>query len=173
MFANPVARTSCVVILVLGLAFAVRVGGADAQQQQPSATAIATAKELITVKGATALWDPLVPGVIEQAKSVFVQANPTLLKELNEVALKLRAEYAPRSAEVVNDVAKIYASRFTEQELKDTLAFYKSPLGKKLLVEEPSILDQSMRNAQSWADRLSQEVIGKIRNEMKRRGHEI
>ena len=150
-----------------------RVGGADAQQQQPSATAIATAKDVITAKGATALWEPIVPGVIEQAKSVFVQANPTLLKELNEVALKLRAEYAPRSAEIVNDVAKLYASRFTEQELKDTLAFYKSPLGKKLLAEEPSILDQSMRNAQGWADRLSQEVMGKIRTEMKRRGHEI
>ena len=172
MFANPIARSSCAIIIALGLTFAVRVGGADAQQQ-PSATAIATAKEVITVKGATALWEPIVPGVIEQAKSVFVQANPTLLKELNEVALKLRAEYAPRSAEVVNDVAKLYASRFTEQELKDTLAFYKSPLGKKLLAEEPSILDQSMRNAQSWADRLSQEVIGKIRSEMKRRGHEI
>ncbi len=169
MFASPIARSSCAIILALGLAFAVHVGGADAQQ--PSPTAIATAKEVITVKGATALWDPLVPGVIEQAKSVFVQANPTLLKDLNEVALKLR--YAPRSAEVVNDVAKLYASRFTEQELKDTLAFYKSPLGRKLLTEEPSILDQSMRNAQSWADRLSQEVIAKIRTEMKRRGHEI
>ena len=90
-------------------------------------------RKLITVKGATALWEPLVPGVIEQAKSVFIQANPTLIKELNEVAVKLRAEYAPRSAEVVNDVAKLYASRFTEQELKDTLAFYKSPLGRKLL----------------------------------------
>jgi hypothetical protein len=177
MFASPIARSSCAIILALGLAFAVHVGGADAQQpqqpQQPSPTAIATAKELITVKGATALWEPLVPGVIEQAKSVFIQANPTLIKELNEVAVKLRAEYAPRSAEVVNDVAKLYASRFTEQELKDTLAFYKSPLGRKLLTEEPSILDQSMRNAQSWADRLSQEVIGKIRTEMKRRGHEI
>ena len=172
MFANPIARSSCAIIIALGLTFAVRVGGADAQQQ-PSATAIATAKEVITVKGATALWEPIVPGVIEQAKSVFVQANPTLLKELNEVALKLRAEYAPRSAEVVNDVAKLYTSRFTEQELKDTLAFYKSPLGKKLLAEEPSILDQSMRNAQGWADRLSQEVMGKIRTEMKRRGHEI
>jgi uncharacterized protein len=171
MFASPIARSSCAIILALGLAFAPRVGGAEAQQ--PSPTAIATAKELITVKGATALWDPLVPGVIEQAKSVFIQANPTLIKELNEVAVKLRAEYAPRSAEVVNDVAKLYASRFTEQELKDTLAFYKSPLGRKLLVEEPSILDQSMRSAQGWADRLSQEVIGKIRAEMKRRGHEI
>ena len=173
MFANPIARSSCAIIIALGLTFAVRVGGADAQQQQPSATAIATAKDVITAKGATALWEPIVPGVIEQAKSVFVQANPTLLKELNEVALKLRAEYAPRSAEIVNDVAKLYASRFTEQELKDTLAFYKSPLGKKLLAEEPSILDQSMRNAQGWADRLSQEVMGKIRTEMKRRGHEI
>ena len=171
MFASPIARSSCAIIFALGLAFAVRDGDADAQQ--PSPTAIATAKELITVKGATALWDPLVPGVIEQAKSVFIQANPTLIKELNEVAVKLRAEYAPRSAEVVNDVAKLYASRFTEQELKDTLAFYKSPLGRKLLVEEPSILDQSMRSAQDWADRLSQEVIGKIRAEMKRRGHEI
>jgi len=174
MFASPIARSFCAIILALGLAFAPRVGGAEAQQ--PSPTAIATAKELITVgEGccASALWEPLVPGVIEQAKSVFIQANPTLIKELNEVAVKLRAEYAPRGAEVVNDVAKLYASRFTEQELKDTLAFYKSPLGNKLLVEEPSILDQSMRNAQSWADRLSQEVIGKIRAEMKRRGHEI
>ena len=127
MFASPIARSFCAIILALGLAFAPRVGGAEAQQ--PSPTAIATAKELITVKGATALWEPLVPGVIEQAKSVFIQANPTLIKELNEVAVKLRAEYAPRSAEVVNDVAKLYASRFTEQELKDTLAFYKSPLG--------------------------------------------
>ena len=95
MFANPIARTSCAIALALALAIAIRAGGADAQQ--PSPTAIATAKEVITVKGATALWDPLVPGVIEQAKSVFVQANPTLLKDLNEVALKLRAEYAPRS----------------------------------------------------------------------------
>jgi uncharacterized protein len=172
MFANSTARTPRAVMLALGLAFAVYGGAADAQQQ-PSASAIATAKEVITVKGAAALYDPLVPGVIEQAKSVFLQANPTLGKDLNEVALKMRAEYAPRGAEVLNDVAKLYASRFTEQELKDALAFYKSPLGRKLLTEEPNILDQSMRNAQTWAERLSQEVIAKMRAEMKKRGHEI
>ncbi len=169
MLCNPTARTP--VALALGLALAVWVGAADAQQ--PSASAITTAKEVITAKGAAALYDPLVPGVIEQAKSVFLQANPTLGKDLNEVAVKLRAEYAPRKAEVLNDMAKLYASRFTEQELKDALAFYKSPLGRKLLAEEPNILDQSMKNAQTWADRLSQEVIAKIRTEMKKRGHEI
>ena len=101
----------------------------------------------------------MVPGVIEQAKSVFLRTNPMLSKDLNEVAVKLRADYAPRGAEIVNDVAKLYATRFTEQELKDALAFYKSPLGRKLLAEEPKVLDQGMKHAQTWANKLSEEVI--------------
>jgi hypothetical protein len=111
--------------------------------------------------------------VIERTKMVLLQTNPMLGKDLNEVAAKLHADYAPRSAEILNEVAKVYASRFTEQELKDTLAFYKSPLGRKLITEEPAILDQSMKTAQTWADNLAQEVIGKMRAEMKKRGHDI
>jgi hypothetical protein len=178
MLAYPIAKAvrasigaSMLGASILGFALAASIGAAVAQQ--PSATAIATAKELITVKGAVALYEPLVRGVIETAKGVFLQTNPTLGKDLNEVAAKLRTDYAPRGAEVMNDVAKLYASRFTEQELKDALAFYKSPLGRKMVKEEPEILDQSMRNAQNWANRLSEEVINKMRAEMKKRGHDI
>jgi hypothetical protein len=159
------------VMLALALILVASVGNANAQQ--PSASALATAKELITTKGATAIFEPVVPGVIEQAKSTLLRTNPMLSKDLNEVAAKLRADYAPRSVEVVNDIAKLYATRFTEQELKDALAFYKSPLGRKLLVEEPRVLDEGMRNAQTWANKLSEEVLGKIRAEMKKRGHDI
>ena len=171
MFASPTLRAPCAVTLALGLALALGIGAADAQQPSPSA--VATAKEVITAKGATALYSPLVSGVIERTKSVFLQTNPMLGKDLNEVAAKLHSEYGARSAELVNEVAKLYASRFTEQELKDTLAFYKSPLGRKLIVEEPAILDQSMKTAQTWAENLSQEVIAKMRAEMKKRGHDI
>lgn len=176
MFAYSIVRSlasaACTFILAFALVLAASVGSAHAQQP-PSATALATAKEVITVKGAAGIFDPLVPGVIEQAKSVFLRTNPMLGKDLNEVAAKLRADYAPRGADVINDTAKLYATRFTEQELKDALAFYKSPLGQKLLVEEPKILDEGMRNAQTWADKLSEEVIGKIRAEMKKRGHDL
>ena len=51
MFSNPTARTP--IMLALGFALAVCVGAADAQQ--PSANAVAAAKELITVKGAAAI----------------------------------------------------------------------------------------------------------------------
>jgi hypothetical protein len=156
---------------MLALALVVSIGVARAQK--PSATALATAKELITAKGGNVLYEPIVPGVVEQARTVFLRANPTLVKDLNEVAAKIRAELLPRGTELVNEAARIYASRFTEQELKDALTFYKSPLGRKLLAEEANVLDQSMKSAQDWANRLSEEVIAKMRAEMKKRGHEI
>jgi hypothetical protein len=158
-------------VALLGLGFVLSTGMAGAQQ--PSASAMATAKELVTVKGAKSIYDPVVAGVVEKAKGMFLQTNPMLGKDLNEVAAKLRANFAPRSAEVLTESARLYATRFTEQELKDTLAFYKSPLGRKLLAEEPIIADQSMRFATSWADKLSEEIISQMRAEMRKRGHDI
>jgi uncharacterized protein len=157
--------------LACGLALSVSVDAARAQQTSPGA--LAAAKELLKVKGADATWLSLVRGVVERARVVFTQANPMLGKDLNEVAAKLSTEYSPRSAELLDDVAKLYTTRFTEQELKDAVAFYKSPLGRKLLVEEPKVLEQTMKDAQAWADKLSEEVIAKMRGEMRKRGHEI
>ena len=52
------------------------------------------------------------------------------------------------------------------------LAFYKTPLGKKLIAEEPHVLDQSMNNAEAWANRLREEMIGDARrNEEARARH--
>jgi uncharacterized protein len=159
------------IVRVSLLALVLSAGSAVAQQPTPEA--IATAKELITVKGGTAIYEPVLPGVIEQAKRVFLQTNPMLSKELNEVAAKMRTEMSARTAELVNEAARLYAIRFTDKELKDALAFYKSPLGRKLIKEEPAALDDSMRSAEIWANRISEEVMTKMRLEMKKRGHEI
>jgi hypothetical protein len=53
------------------------------------------------------------------------------------------------------------------------LAFYQSPLGQKVIVEEPKSADESMTMAGSWADKLSEEVMSKMRAEMKKRGHDM
>jgi uncharacterized protein len=142
-------------------------------QQQPSANAIALAKEIIAVKGGNQLYDPVIPQIIERARTIFIQSNPMLVTPINEVAAKLRAELTPRVNELINDGAKLYAARFTEQELKDALAFYKSPLGRKIITQEPIILDQSAANMDTWANKFAEEVISKFRAEMRRKGHEI
>jgi hypothetical protein len=39
--------------------------------------------------------------------------------------------------------------------------------------EEPKALDESMANAGNWGDKLSEEVIDRMRAEMKKRGHDL
>jgi uncharacterized protein len=147
--------------------------GPAAHAAKPSAAAIQTAKQLIAVTRATTVFDPLIAGVVEQAKLLFLQQNPGLGKDLNEVAAKLRTELKPRFSEITNEVALLYARNFTEQELKEILAFYKTPTGQKLLQKQPKVIDTSMSFAQTWANKLSDEVIAKMRAEMKKKGHKI
>jgi hypothetical protein len=158
--------------ILLACALAVLAGPALAQKP-PSASAIALAKEIVALKGSAAMLDPMVPGVIERVKFMHMQTNPMLQKPLNEVAVALRKEYAARTAELLNTLAKTYASHFTEAELKQVLAFYKTPAGKKVIAEEPRIFDDSMKQLKAWQDKFSQEVIARFRTEMRKRGHDL
>ena len=153
------------------VAFAMVAFGPAAHSQQPSAAAVATAKELVAATKATTVFNPLIAGVVEQAKLLFLQQNPGLTKDLNEIADKMRTDLAPRFAELNDEMAKLYATHFTDQELKAILVFYKSPVGQKLLTEQPTVVDASMRYAQDWANKLSDQVIANMREELKKRGH--
>jgi hypothetical protein len=161
------------VALALGcLAFG-DVARAQTQAPAPSPTAIAAAKELVSLKGGATMFDPLIPGVIESVKNTFAPTNPQLGQPLNDVAAQLRKDYDSKRAELLNEVAKIYARHFTEQELKDIVAFYKTPVGKKMIVEEPQALDESLKTAQAWATRFSDEVMERFRVEMKKKGYNL
>lgn len=156
--------------LVLSLALA---SPAAFAQTKPTLAATATAKELIKVTGANGLFNPLIAGVVEQAKILFLQQDPSLAKDLNEIAAKLRTDLAPRMSELDDEVARLYTADFTEQELKEILVFYKSPTGQKLLAKQPQVIDNSMKFAQTWANKLSDQVIAKMRDELKKRGHAL
>jgi len=157
-------RLAFVAALAFGTAGALSPAAA---QQQPSANAIAMAKELIVLKGANVVFERIVPGVVESAKNQFLPTNPNVGKELAEVANGLHKEMEPQRAEIVTRVATIYAQHFTEPELKELLSFYRSPLGKKVINEEPAALDASMKYAQTWADDLFQKVQSRFRADMK------
>jgi len=144
-----------------------------AHSQKPSAAAMATAKELVAATGATSIFNPLIAGVVEQAKLLFLQQNPALSKDLTEIANKLRADLAPRFVELSDEMAELYAKHFTEPELKAILVFYQSPAGKKLLAQQPDVIDSSMKFAQDWANKLSDQVIAKMREELKKKGHSL
>ena len=160
-------------LLAAALAAACLASAGVARAQAPTPAAIATARDLVVAKGGIAMFEPLIPGVIESAKNSFLPTNPQLGPQLNQVAAELRKEYEPKRNEILEEVATIYAQHFTEQELKDLVGFYRTPLGKKLLAQEPIALDQSLKAAQAWAVRFSDEVIERFKVEMKKKGYNL
>lgn len=56
------------------------------------------------------------------------------------------------------DMVKLYTSHFNEQELKDLIAFYESPLGKKVLQKMPTLTARSAELTQSKLESAVPEV---------------
>src|SRR6185312_12962255 len=140
------ARVLCAAA-ILSMAFATVASA----QARPTPAALLLAKELVELKGASAAYDPLVAGVIEYHKNLFMQTNPNLSRDLDVVAAKLLKDMEPRKIEMQQILTRIYASHFSEQELKDILTFYKSPVGQKLVTEEPKAMSESMQAADDWS----------------------
>jgi len=180
MIAPTLARFAVAAALAFGWwsgAAAQQPGGAAPGAAAPAApvtpAALAAAKELLTVKGATNMFDPIIPGMVESTKNSFLPSNPGLFKELNEAAATVRAEFLPRRNEIVDEIARLYAQRFSEAELKEVIAFYKSPVGKKFAADEPVVIDQGLARAEAWSRKVSDEVMTRFRAEMKKKGHDL
>ena len=127
------------------------------------------------MKNASAMYANAVPNIVEQTKNALIQSNLNYQKDLNEVAVVVAKTLAGREKEIGDGMAQVYANEFTEQELKDLVTFYKSPLGQKLLVSEPRAIQFSMSYMNQWAAALcrnrEQPVPG--RDEEARQGYLI
>jgi hypothetical protein len=141
--------------------------------KQASPAALAAAKEILTMKNASAMYANAVPNLVQQTKNVLMQSNLNYQKDLNEVAEIVAKNLAGREKEIGDGMAQVYANEFTEQELKDLVTFYKSTLGQKLLASEPRAIQFSMSYMNQWAQTFAETINGQFRAEMKKRGKEI
>ena len=167
------------IMSVAGLVFGLALAGLPASAQQAPALkpaspgAIAAAKEILTLKNASAMYAAAVPNIVQQTKEALLQANLNYQKDLNEVAAIVAQTLAGKEKEIGDGMAQIYASEFSEQELKDLVTFYKSALGQKLLSAEPRAIQFSMSFMNQWAQTFAETANAQFRAEMRKRGKQI
>jgi hypothetical protein len=168
-------------MFVAGLGFSLVFSGppafaqpAPAAQLKPaSPAALAAAREILAMKNVSSQYAGAVPSIVQRTKDALLQNNLNYQKDLNEVAITVAQTLAGREKEIGEQMAKIYASDFTEQELIALVAFYKSSLGQKLLAQEPKSIMASIGYMNQWAQAFAEEVNGQFRMEMRKRGKEI
>lgn len=168
--------------LALGLALASQPASAQQGAPQQAApqplkpatpTCAAAAKEILTLKNAAAMYANAVPNIVQQTKDQLMSTNLNYQKDLNEVAVIVAQKLAGKEKEIGDGMAQIYCNEFTEKELTDLLAFYKSTLGQKLLSSEPRAIQFSMSYMNGWAQNFAELVNGEFRAEMRKRGKQI
>jgi hypothetical protein len=158
--------------LALGLVLAGQP--ALAQQPAPATPAcLASAKEILALKNASAMYAQAVPTIVQKAKDSLLATNLNYQKDLNEVAVIVAKTLAGRENEIGEGMAQIYCKEFTEKELADLVTFYKSPLGQKLLTAEPRAIQTSMNYMNGWARNFADIATAQFRAEMRKRGKEL
>jgi hypothetical protein len=82
-------------------------------------------------------------------------ANPRIPAVFWDRFAALARARAPQLEDVL---ATVYDHHFTADELRQLLAFYRSPIGRKMLEEQPGILRESMAAGQQWGQKVGAEV---------------
>ena len=146
---------------------------APAHAQSPDPGAEAAARELIDTMKLADQFKVMMPMIFRQIKPAIVQNRPEVDRDFDALAPKLMDSMNARLGELQNAVVLVYASNFTEAELRDLIAFYKSPTGQKFLQKTPFVAQQTMTAGQKFGQSAAADLQKQMREELRLKGHDL
>lgn len=152
---------------------AVALGAGCAWADPAPSAQLKAARDVVDASGVASGMQDIVPIFLDEAKRTFVRTRPELANDLDDAVKVIAPEFQARREQLLNDIAGIYANSFTAQELADIKAFYQTPTGTKLVKVLPGLLQESYDKTNAWSRQMSQDVITRLRQEMKKKGHDI
>lgn len=160
---KPIALRLAVAVLAAGLSTA-------AFAEDFAKDHIAAAKAAIEASHVADGIDNILIGVTQQTKALLVRTNPALSAQIDEVTNAAAIELAGRRPELDRQIQEIWAARFSKAELDEIAKFYNSPVGQKLTKETNGIVQMTAVAAQVWQQKIGQDLLARVREEMKKRG---
>ena len=128
--------TRLLALLLLGLSLAL-----PARAQEPSPETLAAARDLSAIM----TGDTITQMTVAMANQIWPTIEAQLGAKVDAATLaEIRTEFEGSlkafTGEVMKDAPDVYARHFSAQELRDMVAFYKSPTGSKALHEMPKVM---------------------------------
>lgn len=92
---------------------------------------------------------------------VLVQPLINMVPQEKRAAFK--ADIQASMDELYDQLVMVYMDAYTEEEIDAIMAFYNTPVGKKMVAKTPEITQRSMQIGQQWGMKL-QPLIRKYSN---------
>ena len=132
------------------------------------------ARELVQLAGIDRGFQGFVPELLRELNGNVTRTRPELLADMNKVMTDtIVPEFTKRTAEMTDQAARIVAASMSDDELKQTVAFLKTPAGKKYVDMQPQVMSSLIASLDAWNRQLSVEMMDRVRVEMKKKGHDL
>jgi hypothetical protein len=142
-----------------------------APEASPSHTQAAV--EFLQLSGVTKGFEDMIPQFLDQVRLRYVGQRPEIADMINDASLAVVPEFVKRRDDLNKDLAKIYTARFTEDELNQMVAFYKTPAGQKFSTLQAEVLQASVPVVQAWSRKLSTDMAQRIKEEVAKKGQKL
>jgi hypothetical protein len=132
----------------------------DAPPPEPDPAALAMAHDIIemthAVDNVKAGLDLMTPLIVAQLKRDKADIPDDIIAKFT---VTLREELASDIPELLDAEAKIYARHYTLAELSALRDFYRSDVGKKIIVEGPLIAKETVPLSAAWGFKAGQQAM--------------
>ncbi len=145
-----------------------------AQTTPPEAQAAKRAdiRKLLELTGAASLGRQVMEQMMDSVMPLLKQSAPSVPEE---VWKEFAAEFTDASAteELIEITIVIYDKHLTHDEVRGLIAFYQTPLGKKLVQVLPAIGRESMEAGGRWGEERGRKIVERIFEKLRQRGYEV
>lgn len=146
---------------------------APATAQSPNTPGLDIAKQVVTAMKVEDTMRAILPNLSRQIIEIIAGPNPAVRTDAEAFMERFQPEFLSRLSEITDEAAVIYAGRFTPAELTELLTFMKTPTGQKLFKEQAGISIEMIDVGQRWGKNVAQDVIEKMKVELRSKGHRI
>jgi hypothetical protein len=156
-------------IITCMLLFSISVASA----QTPSPEAMIAARSLVTTMKLSDQYRALLPGVLLGLRPTLTQDRPEIERDFDAMMPMMVEAFAPYYTTMVDNVATIYANNFTAAELRAIEAFYRQPVGQKLLDKSQVLAQQSAQVGQDASRKAAEEIRKRLTEALRQKGHKL
>jgi hypothetical protein len=129
---------------------------------------------LMQETGMLANMNRMVDLVMPQVISSLKKINSNIPQAIWDDFARLGSEEFKKSLpELEEPVITIFDKNFTDDEIKQLIVFYKTPLGQKVVTKLPVVMQQSAEMGRTWGAQVGARVAERIRAAAKQKGYEL
>jgi hypothetical protein len=134
---------------------------------------LAAARDLLQATNTESQFTTVIPMMFGQLKQSMPPAGPKMQEELDKVFDEVQKQFIERRNEVLDQIAVLYAQKFSAEEMKALADFYRSPIGQKFIAAMPELTAEAMKMGNIWGRTIAMDAERKVREEMRRRGFQL